>query len=67
MNIKWIKERLDCDENQRKVIAYMTIAFSFIVFIPLFIIARYEVKSADDYGNFRDAEVVWTQTRSLWQ
>ncbi len=67
MNIKWIKERLDCDENQRKVIAYMTIAFSFIVFIPLFIIARYAVKSADDYGNFRDAEVVWTQTRSLWQ
>lgn len=64
---KGIKEWVQGNENQGKIITFATIVLFLMVMIPLFVIARYAVKSADDYGNFWGAEQVWAQSHSLWQ
>ncbi|MGN1149064.1 MAG: DUF6056 family protein [Lachnospiraceae bacterium] len=59
-------DKLRREETQVKILLAGMIVLTIALLLPLFIIARYSVKSADDFIYFRDPESVWQSTHSLF-
>ena len=59
-------KKLRTERVQLRVLAVGMVILSVMLLAPLFAIAHYSVKSADDFGYFKDPEALWQSTHSLF-
>lgn len=59
-------KKLRTERVQMRLLAVGMVILSVMLLAPLFAIAHYSVKSADDFGYFKEPEALWQSTHSLF-
>lgn len=54
-------------DKQEKILAALLLGLLVVLLIPLFVMAKYNVRSVDDYSYALMAEKVWLETHSVWK